>query len=382
MDLIYINSGIGSVFASQVAALLEYFSRSEKFERVQLLCGVRNAVEEELARMQLAGSAFTITYFKTYPNYSPFNICQQRRLSAAIRKAGPAGKSIFHIRGEGIAYHAMKGILAATDSLERVIVDVRGASREEVLLFQKTNPILKPLKRSNINGSLKYLDCFKKISVVSPALKSYMLGNTSVKNSCISVIPCLASVDFVYSEADRVKFREQLGLTPDEHLFVFTSAGTAGWQSSGILPGIANKGWKVLNLSPNIIDHPNVINKFIPYRDVPGYLSAADIAVIFRDASIVNKVASPVKFSEYTCSGLPVISNGNVDFVTDYIRETGFGATLGSVSEIEPELIDKLIHLPRAAISAEGTKRTGIESVAKRYFDIYQEAGIDDISTG
>ena len=56
-----------------------------------------------------------------------------------------------------------------------------------------------------------------------------------------------------------------------------------------------------MNKSKKELHHKNVINKFVDYYEIPNYLNAADIAVIWRENSIVNKVASPVKFSEYIC---------------------------------------------------------------------------------
>ena len=58
---------------------------------------------------------------------------------------------------------------------------------------------------------------------------------------------------------------------------------------------------------------------------MPKYLNAADAAIIWRDKSIVNKVASPVKFSEYVCCGLPVIANKTVDMINNYILKNDCG---------------------------------------------------------
>jgi len=49
--------------------------------------------------------------------------------------------------------------------------------------------------------------------------------------------------------------------------------------------------------------------------EMPLYLNSADAAIIWRDKSIVNKVASPVKFSEFICCGLPIIANYSVDMI-------------------------------------------------------------------
>jgi len=54
---------------------------------------------------------------------------------------------------------------------------------------------------------------------------------------------------------------------------------------------LAEKGFKVLNLSKKEILHNNIINRFIGYSEMPEYLNAADCAIIWRDKSVVKKVA-------------------------------------------------------------------------------------------
>ena len=72
------------------------------------------------------------------------------------------------------------------------------------------------------------------------------------------------------------------------------------------------------------------------------YLSAADAAIIWREQGITNKVASPVKFSEYVCCGLPIITNDSIDLVTNYIKRNNCGKILNSMDLIEDKIIVKL----------------------------------------
>ncbi len=51
---------------------------------------------------------------------------------------------------------------------------------------------------------------------------------------------------------------------------------------------------------------------FVPHRDVPKYSYAADVAVIIRHDSIVNRAASPVKVSESLASGAILLINSFV----------------------------------------------------------------------
>jgi len=189
----------------------------------------------------------------------------------------------------------------------------------------------------------------------------------------IFINPCLAGKLFVYSADQRNHFRKLIGINENEKLLVFSSGGESLWQNNQELVNIAIKGFKILNLSKVNIDHSNIITKYVKYEEVAGYMSAADVAVIFRENSIVNKVASPVKFSEYLCSGLPVISNKNVDVIERCIKNTGYGLLIDSMDDITLEAVDKLCAISRNKISEYGRKYFGIESVAESYLKIYNE---------
>jgi hypothetical protein len=59
--------------------------------------------------------------------------------------------------------------------------------------------------------------------------------------------------------------------------------------------------------------------------EVFGWLQAADIGVVMRDDSIVNRVASPTKFAEYCASGLPVITTLGLGDVSDAVDRHQLG---------------------------------------------------------
>jgi hypothetical protein len=187
----------------------------------------------------------------------------------------------------------------------------------------------------------------------------------------IFVIPCFADKSFVYSIEQRKYYRSIFGVKENEKLLIFSSGGESLWQNNQELIKIARKGFKILNLSKIYVNHPNVITKYVNFKEVPGLLSAADIAIIFRENNIVNKVASPVKFSEYICSGLPVISNKNVEIIKQYIENTGYGLLIDSFDDTTPEAIDKLCSISRNEICEFGRIHFGVEFVAKRYLEMY-----------
>ncbi len=242
-------------------------------------------------------------------------------------------KVIFHTRGEMSALHLKK--VLNKEFHRNIVPDVRGASIEEISEFYDSNGFFKSLKITNSKNAVKNLTKFEKISVVSNSLKAYLITNYNISAEKLFVTPCLASTQFSYSESERKRIRKELGINNDDVLIVFSSGGTANWQNNEVLVMLAAMGLKVLNLSKKVIDHKNIINKFINYSQIPAYLNAADAAIIWRDKSVVNNVASPVKFSEYVCCGLPVIANNSVDMISEYLAKYGCGMVIDNLIEID-----------------------------------------------
>jgi len=179
---------------------------------------------------------------------------------------------------------------------------------------------------------------------------------------------------FRYDFESREEIRKKFRINKGEILLIFSSGGTANWQNNDIIISLANKGIKVLNLSQKEIQHKNIINKFVSYEEVYKYLSAADCAFIWRDKSIVNEVASPVKFSEYMACGLPVVHNGTVDLITNITEEGVDGMLIESISDIEVQTIKRfLLNSDRQKISAKGLGFFEINKIVLSYKQIYAE---------
>ena len=97
MDLIYINSGIGSVFASQVLELLNYYQSLNFFKKITLLCGVRDESEKKRAEELLSSSNFDVIFYRTFPNYPFFNSIAVKHLAKAILKVQVSIYTVIHV---------------------------------------------------------------------------------------------------------------------------------------------------------------------------------------------------------------------------------------------------------------------------------------------
>lgn len=371
-DLVYLSADVGSVFEAQVIALLSHYQIQNRFKTICLVCGVKSDQEKERVHKIINGKGFKVLFFRNRPNYIVFHAAQKREIAKALAHLPESiSEPIIHVRGELLAFHAAAAIIKKWGTLNRVLVDIRGAGWEEVQEFQKTPPILKLLKKSNHTQAFKSLRKFGAVSVVSEALKHYVAQRTGNMRSAIHVIPCLVPDNFGLHSLKRTEIRKELGLSQDDKLFVFSSGGNAGWQQNELLKELISDRWRILNLSLTPIDAEGVINRFVRYADIPDYLAAADAAVIFRSDSIVNQVACPVKFCEYLCSGLPVIANHSVHLIQTAIAHHELGVLIAEPAQLHQIPNEAIFDFDREKIADYGNSVFGIEAVAEKYQTIY-----------
>ena len=84
MELIYINSGVSSVFPSQVIDLLNFYHSNNWFVKITLICGVRNELERKKAEELLLSSSLDVIFYKSFPNYPFYNAIAKIHLAKAI----------------------------------------------------------------------------------------------------------------------------------------------------------------------------------------------------------------------------------------------------------------------------------------------------------
>jgi hypothetical protein len=368
--LFFFCEGIGSVFDSQVLALLKSINERNIFKKIYLVLGIRGEKDKIEIQKRRISKKIIIIPFRLYPNYPFFKFLIRKNLLKALKYANVnLEESIFHTRGEMMAWHV--GNVLDVKYLKNILPDIRGASTEEIKEFSKLGFLKKKLKIYNYECAFKYLTNFSKISVVSNNLKEHLVNNYKINSANIYITPSLAGADFLFDKIHRTKHRNELNLRNDEILVVFSSGGIANWQNNDILKIMAEMGLKILNLSKKKIEHKNIINKFVSYSEMPSYLNAADVAIIWREKSIVNKVASPVKFGEYVCCGLPVIANDSVDMIAEYIKKNSCGLLINSLNDIDINSLNQLKQINRQAIAENGISNFGIDKIIEQYCKIY-----------
>jgi glycosyltransferase involved in cell wall biosynthesis len=159
---------------------------------------------------------------------------------------------------------------------------------------------------------------------------------------CVAVLPCAVDQEaFGYRPDSRLEIRRDLGLE-DRIVFVYSGIW-ASWQCIRetiacfkLLKDFDERAF-LLILSPDkelfrqylsCLDPEDYRVLSVKHSFIDRYLSSADCGFLIRKRNNVNRVASPLKFSEYLICGLPVIIGPEVGDFSNIVKNEGIGAVI------------------------------------------------------
>ena len=229
-----------------------------------------------------------------------------------------------------------------------------------------------------------------RIIFVSDELQHQKLTNPGHRDTCI--LPCAAPEEFFFFDPElRRKVRQDLGYAEDDRVFVYS--GSINYyqcfqEAVDLVTAYAKEDPKVclLVLSPHekIARHQleNYRMKRVEVRsarfsDVNGYLNAGDFGLFLRRDLPLNRVASPVKFAEYSLTGLSVIMADSVK--QSYRLSKEFGNLVHYDWKTPPKLEDRSQE-ERKEISRRAAQALGRRSQFDLYRWIYSVSGSADVS--
>jgi glycosyltransferase involved in cell wall biosynthesis len=254
-------------------------------------------------------------------------------------------KVVIHCRGHLNAYRGLL-LKKRNPDLTYVIADLRGAVADEVT--QKTRGLARKYYTAHLRRFYSWVESqvvlqADTVLCVSKAFKEFLQANYNAKNA--TVIPTFVDTSrFRYSNSLRNLYREKLGIS-NQRVLVY-SGGTAPWQKIGsAIDLFKHLSRKVDNLFMLFLTHePDLVKGMIkdqvkpkdvrvirvPHGEVAGYLCAADVGILLREKTLTNHVASPIKFSEYMCCGLPCIISSHIGDTAEVLRYGNAGIVLDS----------------------------------------------------
>jgi hypothetical protein len=184
----------------------------------------------------------------------------------------------------------------------------------------------------------------------------------------------------VYLQASGL--RSKLGIPPEA--FVYVYCGTIAPQYA--LPEMvslhkkmvaqnSNAYWLVLTANTGVMEPylslPNVKVYNVPAKEVPLYLSIANVGLALRKATPSMTGVAPIKIGEYLLMGLPVVASCGIGDSEDILARQPFCCMLPDLSESSIEMAFQwMIHLIKfepSAIREFGIKNFGLKAAVNSY---------------
>jgi len=303
------------------------------------------AVEEEIVRRFLGDSVRIVFLARRYRGTS--TLAKARRAMAralARRRAGtflaaasfPGQPVVIHARGSAMHLGAH---LRAEFENTRLVADVRGDGAAEARF---NHPGAAGEHRAAIVDRMDAAVFARADHVI--AVSAALLGKIRerfVLRCGATVVPCLADERVFFHDAHRrAEARKALGVTSSP---LIAYAGSIGqWhQFDATLDAFeaiarGHDDARFLIATPDsekaaaaVAARPDLPGRTLVRRgeaaEVSGWLNAADIGLLLREAHPLNQVACPTKFAEYVLSGLQVVVSEGIGDLPGWVHDLDLG---------------------------------------------------------
>lgn len=377
MKLIYIAGEDVSVLESQVLELLAYFIKEFNYD-VFLIQGYHTEHERKNLEVKLSRyKMIPVTWVKIPLNRPYYYKKQIDVFYKALESIPGYQEAIIHARCEHFGT-IFKLLIKKYHLPNSLLIDVRGIDYEEQKFVIKNDRFLRRIKV--FIGKFVTLYSYKLLygtpqknvylTFVSPKMVEYIKQKYPQCSHPMFVNMNIAGSQFEFSLEKRKLIRQKYNVKDNELLAICSTGGGDIWQrDSTIIKGLIEKGIRVINLAKKDPNIRGCITTKVPFSEMPSYLSAGDIAILWRDNTFMNQSASPSKFSEFAVMGLYVVHNKSVYIAEKYIRENNAGELIDSIEELQ---IDSTILMNRNKRCESGKRLFSIKSIGLSYNNIYQ----------
>ena len=238
---------------------------------------------------------------------------------------------------------------------KRIIADLHGAAPEELIYRTKQgkdNFLYKHLEKRE----LYVIKNVSKLVTVSKMMIDHLEKKFSFIPNDAKVVPCLTIKPKYFKPRELI--RDELGIN-NKIAFVYCGSYRTYQLIDKTLALYKSISEKIPNTKLFIFtNNQDEIKKEIELIDLPvenyrlmslertevgTYLNAMDISLLLRDNSILNRVSSPTKFSEYLINGLPVITTQYVGDFSGQVIKHKLGFVLSNYL-FEDDLKDFIIN--------------------------------------
>lgn len=232
----------------------------------------------------------------------------------------------------------------------RIVADVHGATTEEYLYERKLtrhDAFAYELEQEES----RMLRESNWLIFVSHGMQKFYEEKLQMRFTNFSVIPCATESNFAPEMTRRNLLRQENGLN-DRLVFCYVGACESyqlpetmcrlfrqvhqQFPAAFFLIFSHHRAAFLQELTASGISPEDYRVMSVPHDRIFDLLQMADIGLLLRDKSIVNRVASPTKFAEYCLCGVPLIATDGIGDVSDLVRQH----QLGLIANIERLRVD------------------------------------------
>jgi glycosyltransferase involved in cell wall biosynthesis len=361
------REGLSSVFASQVLSRMARVGELGFSVEIGVFTPAGQWFRQtsqrrwkELVRDAPAVLQGRVRRLPSFPSRIDWPAAEARMLACWLRlrfRHSARAPVIAHCRNATVTGMALALRRALPDL--RVVFDCRGVSDHERLYIEgftyETAPEALRREVTNLDEEQRRAALeADAVFCVSESMVDYLVSRYGVdRDKCLVVPCCVDGPRFGVGARRRQEMRSQLGLAerfvvaycgsveryqlPRESVALFQRIGTIEPRAHFLAVTTNTRAMRAAILEAGV-DETRVTVVSVRHAEVPAHLAAADVGLLLREESVVNRVASPVKFAEYLASGTPVIVTGGVGDYSDLTARERVGVVLaGPVGRLEHE---------------------------------------------
>jgi len=263
-------------------------------------------------------------------------------------RADATAPNLLHCRGSQATHIALRTRRWRPDI--PVICDCRGIDAPEFLMYRGVEDLA--VAEPGVLAEYRQREALQRSAMeqadavlcVSDAMRREFATRWNVPAARMRKVPCCTDIEAGRQAASR-RQEMRMGLGLSDKFVISYSGSAAPWQmlpeTFAAFRQIANlradAHLLVLTTDKQILENaaanagiPRNITTFmsVPHTEVPAHLAAADLGLLLRDTSVVNQVASPMKFAEYMSCGVPVVLTEGIGDFSDLVRSQRLGLVL------------------------------------------------------
>jgi glycosyltransferase involved in cell wall biosynthesis len=247
-----------------------------------------------------------------------------------------------------------------------VVYDAHGVGPEEVELDGVSRGV--PRKRVVAEVSLAReweRRCWwasDAVVAVSSALVRHLTETYGPRDRAI-VIPCATDAFPTSDRSCRSAVRKELGVA-DRDVFTYVGSlapyqlapDTLRWFAQVrqrrpsafllVVSQASRDAWDRLAREAGVPDHAYRVVA-APHHQVPDYVAAADVGLMLRAESAVNRVAFPTKLAEYLAAGVPVVTTDALHDPAKLVKDHRLGLVLPAGAVPDVDAIERFILVVR-----------------------------------